>query len=162
MLPRRMKLTTTIQILLQEESRPASFGGAGREKTQRQPGSPPRRIEHREEGTDHQTMRHPMAMMKGNTHMNPATIELRNALSRNLPGWARNDAVTELALDFLAFYAGAWRECMDNDCAPTKTRRAPNAVERDVLADRAMRAMEIITQRLRTPPQKSDSIEDLI
>lgn len=87
--------------------------------------------------------------------------EIRGLLSRNLPGWARNDAVTELALDFLAFYAGAWRECLDNDCAPTKTRRAPNAVERDAVADRAMRAMAVITQRLRTPPHTDDSLDDL-
>ncbi len=156
MLPHRMKLTTTIQILLQEESCPAFLGGAGREKTKKKPGRPTRRIEHRGEGADRQATRETKTMKNNETHMNPAALELREMLSRNIPGWARNDAITGTALDILAFYKNAWLESMTEDCAPSKTRRASHAVERDMLADRAMHAMEILMTRLGASPHESD------
>ena len=87
--------------------------------------------------------------------------EIRGLLSRRLPKWAEADVITGTALDFLAFYKYSWLESMAEDCAPLKTRRASNAVERDVMADKAMRAMEIIADRLRTPPQTDDSLDDL-
>ena len=91
----------------------------------------------------------------------PGAIEIRRRYVCRLPKWVDTDVIAGNALDILAFYKNAWLESMAEDCAPSKTRRAPHAVDRDMLADRAMHAMEILMARLGAFPHESGEEEPI-
>ena len=91
----------------------------------------------------------------------PGAIEIRRQYVCRLPKWVDTDVIAGNALDILSFYKNAWLESMAEDCAPSKTRRAPHAVDRDMLADRAMHAMEILMARLGAFPHESGEEEPI-